>query len=40
MSPARIADRRDIIEKGRVAWTGSSADLAGADDVKRRYLGV
>ncbi len=36
----RIADRHYIIEKGRVAWTGASADLAGADDVKRRYLGV
>ncbi len=36
----RIADRHYIIEKGRVAWTGASADLAAADDVKRRYLGV
>ncbi len=36
----RVADRHYIIEKGRVAWTGASADLAGADDVKRRYLGV
>ncbi len=36
----RIADRHYIIEKGRVAWSGSSAELGGADDVKRRYLGV
>ena len=36
----RVADRHYIIEKGRVAWTGASADLAGAEDVKRRYLGV
>ncbi len=36
----RVADRHYIIEKGRVAWTGASAELAGADDVKRRYLGV
>ncbi len=36
----RIADRHYIIEKGRVAWSGSSAELAGADDVKHRYLGV
>ncbi len=36
----RVADRHYIIEKGRVAWTGASADLANADDVKRRYLGV
>ena len=25
----RIADRHTIIERGRVVWTGSSADLAG-----------
>ncbi len=37
---ARIADRHTIIEKGRVAWSGSSAELGGADDVKHRYLGV
>ncbi len=36
----RIADRHYIIEKGKVAWHGSSAELADADDVKRRYLGV
>ncbi len=36
----RIADRHYIIEKGRVAWSGSSAELGGADDVKHRYLGV
>lgn len=36
----RIADRHYIIEKGRVAWSGSSAELSGADDIKRRYLGV
>jgi len=36
----RIADRHVIIERGRVAWTGSSSDLAGATDVQHRYLGV
>jgi branched-chain amino acid transport system ATP-binding protein len=36
----RIADRHTIIERGRVVWTGSSADLAGASDIQHRYLGV
>ncbi len=34
----RIADRHYIIEKGKVVWSGSSAELRGADDVKRRFL--
>ncbi len=36
----RIADRHYIIEKGKVAWSGTSAELRGADDVKHRFLGV
>jgi branched-chain amino acid transport system ATP-binding protein len=36
----RIADSHTIIERGRVVWTGSSADLAGAADIQHRYLGV
>jgi branched-chain amino acid transport system ATP-binding protein len=36
----RIADRHIIIERGRVVWTGSSADLTAASDVQHRYLGV
>jgi branched-chain amino acid transport system ATP-binding protein len=36
----RIADRHTIIERGRVVWTGSSADLLNAADVQHRYLGV
>ena len=36
----RIADRHYLIERGRVVWTGSSADLAAAPDVQHRYLGV
>jgi len=36
----RIADRHTIIERGRVVWTGSSADLAAAADIQHRYLGV
>jgi branched-chain amino acid transport system ATP-binding protein len=36
----RIADRHYILEKGRVMWSGSSADLAANEDVQHRYLGV
>jgi branched-chain amino acid transport system ATP-binding protein len=36
----RIADRHFIIEKGRVAWTGTSAELIAAPEMQRRYLGV
>ena len=36
----RIADRHYIIEKGKVVWSGSSAELKDADDLKHRYLGV
>tara|TARA_R110000787_G_scaffold16622_7_gene50377 strand:+ start:55543 stop:56241 length:699 start_codon:yes stop_codon:yes gene_type:complete len=36
----RIADRHVVIEKGVVAWTGSSADLAANDEILHRYLGV
>jgi branched-chain amino acid transport system ATP-binding protein len=36
----RIADRHTIIERGRVVWTGSSAELAAAAAIQHRYLGV
>jgi len=36
----RIADRHYIIEKGRVVWSGDSAQLAAAADIQHRYLGV
>jgi branched-chain amino acid transport system ATP-binding protein len=36
----RLADRHVIVEKGRVVWTGSSAELAAAPDIAQRYLGV
>ena len=36
----RIADRHTIIERGRVVWTGSSAELARAADIQHRYLGI
>ena len=36
----QIADRHFLIERGRVVWKGSSAELAAAPDVQHRYLGV
>ena len=36
----RVADRHYVLEKGRVVWTGSSADLAASEDVQHQYLGV
>ncbi|MEM7745483.1 MAG: ABC transporter ATP-binding protein [Pseudomonadota bacterium] len=36
----RIADRHLIIEKGRIAWSGTSADLLADPSLKERYLGV
>jgi branched-chain amino acid transport system ATP-binding protein len=36
----RLADRHVIIEKGRVAWTGTSQMLKHDQDVQRRYLGL
>jgi branched-chain amino acid transport system ATP-binding protein len=35
-----IADRHYFIEKGRVVWTGSSAELAANEEVQHQYLGV
>ena len=37
---ARIADRHYILEKGRVAWSGSSAELMQSLETQRRLLGV
>jgi branched-chain amino acid transport system ATP-binding protein len=37
---ARIADRHYVLEKGRVVWSGSSAELSAAAEVQHRYLGV
>jgi branched-chain amino acid transport system ATP-binding protein len=37
---SRIADRHYVMEKGRVVWNGTSAELHATDEVKRRYLGV
>ncbi|MFL6799833.1 MAG: ABC transporter ATP-binding protein [Xanthobacteraceae bacterium] len=36
----RIAQRHYLIERGKVVWAGSSAELAAAPEVQHRYLGV
>jgi branched-chain amino acid transport system ATP-binding protein len=36
----RVAEVHYVLEKGRVVWSGSSADLAASHDVQHRYLGV
>jgi branched-chain amino acid transport system ATP-binding protein len=36
----RLADRHYVLEKGRVVWSGSSAELRAHADVQHRYLGV
>ena len=36
----KIADRHYIVEKGRVVWSGTTAEIAGNDQLKARYLGV
>ncbi|MCD6044320.1 MAG: transporter ATP-binding protein, partial [Burkholderiales bacterium] len=37
---AQVADRHYVLEKGRVVWSGTSAQLAADAEVQRRYLGV
>jgi branched-chain amino acid transport system ATP-binding protein len=36
----RVADVHYMLEKGRVVWTGSSAELTANEDIQHRYLGV
>ncbi|MEO5883244.1 MAG: ABC transporter ATP-binding protein [Caldimonas sp.] len=36
----QLADRHVILEKGRVAWTGSSAELDADPSLWQRHLGV
>jgi branched-chain amino acid transport system ATP-binding protein len=36
----RMADRHFVLEKGRVVWTGTSAELAASPDTQHKYLGV
>ncbi|MDP1652477.1 MAG: ABC transporter ATP-binding protein [Rhodocyclaceae bacterium] len=35
-----LADRHGIVEKGRIVWQGSSAELAADHGIWHRYLGV
>jgi branched-chain amino acid transport system ATP-binding protein len=35
-----FADRVAVLGKGRVRWTGAAADLAAAEDVQHRWLGL
>jgi branched-chain amino acid transport system ATP-binding protein len=36
----RIADSHYVLEKGRIVWSGTSAELQQREDVQHRYLGV
>jgi branched-chain amino acid transport system ATP-binding protein len=36
----QLADRHTILERGRVVWSGASAELAANRDLWHRYLGV
>jgi branched-chain amino acid transport system ATP-binding protein len=36
----RVADTHHILEKGRIVWRGTSAELAARGDLQHRYLGV
>src|SRR5688572_5825335 len=36
----KLADRHTIIERGRVVWRGTSAELAADHNIWHRYLGV
>jgi branched-chain amino acid transport system ATP-binding protein len=35
-----LADRHHIVEKGRLVWSGTSAELAANSELQHRYLGV
>ena len=36
----RVADAHYILEKGRIVWRGTSAELRLRADIQHRYLGV
>jgi len=36
----RIADRHYVLEKGRIVWTGTSAQFSGSRAALEQYLGV
>ena len=35
-----LADRHTIVERGKVVWAGSSAELRAQPDIWKRYVGV
>ena len=37
---ATLVDRHHVLEKGRVVWQGSPAELAAQPELAHRYLGV
>ena len=37
---ALLVDRHHIVDKGRVAWAGSPAELAAQPELAHRYLGI
>jgi branched-chain amino acid transport system ATP-binding protein len=37
---SQVADRHYVLEKGRVVWTGTSAELSTQQEVRHRYLGI
>ena len=37
---ATLIDRHNIVDKGKVVWTGSPAQLAADKDLSHRYLGI
>jgi branched-chain amino acid transport system ATP-binding protein len=36
----RLAERMVVLEKGRIAWGGTSSALCSDAELQRRYLGV
>src|SRR5262249_16640147 len=36
----RVADRHYMLEKGRVVWSGGSAELSASQEIQRKHLGV
>jgi len=36
----RLADQHHVVEKGRIVWKGTSADLLAQPEVLHRYIGV
>jgi len=37
---SRLADRHYVLEKGRVVWSGTSAELRAHPELQTRYLGI